>query len=270
MQHRLHKRTGWILTALCLYSVAVACVSMVRTDPQTHGWWKGLGPVMPHDSFPADCSMCHVGGSWHTLREDFVFDHEKETGLYTGNARAWQDNNYVRAEKLLIQQQEGTMFAEGKVQSMIYDTTRTVAGKKSKTPVYAAADKMFYQNKTNSVRYENNVDIRQGTDRIVAGIANVYLDKNSQLKQTVVERNVVITQPNRRASGTYARYTASDESVILRGNPAKVVDAENGSSSGKEMVVYLRENRVISKGKTNQNSTGRTRTVYKIKNGKIN
>ena len=198
------------------------------------------------------------------------FDHDKETGTYTGNARAWQDNNYVRAAKLLIQQKDGQMFAEGKVQSMIYDTTRTVGGKKSKTPVYASADKMFYQNKTNLIRYENNVDIRQGTDRIVAGVANVYLDRNSQLKQTIVERNVVITQPNRRASGNYAKYNASDESVVLRGNPARVNDKDNGSSSGKEMIVYLKENRVISNGKTNQNSSGRTRTVYKIKNGKIN
>ncbi len=198
------------------------------------------------------------------------FDHKDETGLYTGNARLWQGNNYVRSDKLLIQQKEGQMFAEGKVQSLIYDTTRTVDDKKSKTPVYASADKMFYERKNNFIRYENNVDIRQGNDRIVAETANIYLDDDNQLKQTIVEDNVVITQPNRRATGTYAQYNAADESVILRGNPARVVDSESGTSSGREVIVYLKENRVVGNGKTNRNGTGRVRTVYKIKDRKIN
>ncbi len=198
------------------------------------------------------------------------FDHDAETALYTGNARAWQDKNYVRAERLFIQQKDGQMFAEGKVQSMLYDVNRTVAGRKSKTPVYASADRMLFQRKSNLLRYEDNVDIRQGQDRIVAGLANVYLDKNNELSKTVIEKDVVITQPNRRATGTFAQYNATDESVILRGNPAQVSDAESGASSGKEVIVYLKENRVEGKGKTNQNDTGRIRTVYKIKDGKIN
>jgi lipopolysaccharide export system protein LptA len=31
-------------------------------------------------------------------------DHRQETGLYTGNARGWQESNYVRAESFLISQ----------------------------------------------------------------------------------------------------------------------------------------------------------------------
>ncbi|MBK7875342.1 MAG: hypothetical protein IPJ77_06270 [Planctomycetes bacterium] len=46
-----------------------------------HGWSTRLGPVVPHDHFPADCSLCHAGGAWHDLRDDFHFDHERETGV---------------------------------------------------------------------------------------------------------------------------------------------------------------------------------------------
>ena len=76
----------------------------------------------------------------------------------------------------------------------------------------------------------------------------------------------MITQPNRRAVGDYAQYTAADEKVILRGNPARVDDAEQGSSSGGQMTVYLRNNNVVSEGKSKQNSTGRIRSVFKVKN----
>ncbi|NNF00439.1 MAG: hypothetical protein HKN25_15580, partial [Pyrinomonadaceae bacterium] len=198
------------------------------------------------------------------------FDHKEETALYTGNARAWQDNNYIRAERLLLQQKEGQLFAEGKVQSKLYDANRTVRGRKSKIPVFASSRKMLFQQKKNLLRYESDVDIRQGTDRIEGGIANVFLDGDNNLKRTVIEKDVVITQPNRRASGSYAEYDAVSENVILRGNPARVRDEENGSSEAREVTVDLKTNRVVGKGKTTKNSTGRIRSVYKVKKGTIN
>ncbi len=56
--------------------VVGACV--VPVPP--HGWRADRGPVLPHDTFPADCGICHVTGDWHTLRPDFTFDHTAETG----------------------------------------------------------------------------------------------------------------------------------------------------------------------------------------------
>ena len=51
-------------------------------------WDKRRGPVVPHDSFPRDCSMCHLGAAWSDIRADFVFDHEKETGTPLRGAHA--------------------------------------------------------------------------------------------------------------------------------------------------------------------------------------
>ncbi|CAN5123298.1 hypothetical protein BH20ACI1_BH20ACI1_07690 [soil metagenome] len=193
------------------------------------------------------------------------FDHKSEIGVYTGSARAWQENNYIRADKLILQQKQGQLFGEGAVQSLLYDAKKVENGKESNVPVFASADKMMYVNDKNLLRYEGNVDIRQGTDRIVAGVANVILNDKNEVSQTTAENNVVITQPNRKAAGDYAQYTAADEKVILRGNPATVEDSENGSSQGAQMTVFLREKRVVGESKTEQNNTGRIRTVYKIK-----
>ena len=193
------------------------------------------------------------------------FNHAEETGLYTGNARAWQDNNYVRSDKLLIRQKEGQMTAEGTVQSVLYDAKKKEKGRETIVPVYAAANKMFYNRENRQLRYEENVDIRQGTDRITAGKADIYMDEQNEMSKTVAEQSVVITQPNRRALGDWAQYTATDEIAILRGNPARIDDNENGSSQGAQMTVYMRENRVVGESRTEQNNTGRTRSVYKVK-----
>jgi lipopolysaccharide transport protein LptA/LPS export ABC transporter protein LptC len=193
------------------------------------------------------------------------FDHKAEKAVYSGNARAWQENNYVRADRLQLSQKEGTLYGEGTVQSVLYDAKQNVGGKRSDVPVYVSSNKIFYSKENRLLRYEGDVDIRQGTDRITAGIANVYLKNNNELSQTVAENNVVVTQPNRRATGDWAQYTADNETVVLRGNPARVEDAENGSSQSAQITVNMRTKNVVSEAKTPQTNTGRIRSVYKVK-----
>lgn len=198
--------------------------------------------------------------------ESAEFDHKAETGTYSGNARSWQENNYVRGDKLLIFQKQAEFHAEGNVQSLLYNAKRKEGNAESNVPVYAAAKKMAYSRDKRVLRYETDVDIRQGADRISGGIANVYLTGSNEIERTDIENNVIITQPNRRANADFAQYTVADESVVLRGNPATVVDAESGSSQGGQLTVYLRQNKVVGVGKSKQNASGRTRSVYKVKN----
>lgn len=86
----------WLVVCIAAFVVAVACATFV---PQ-QGWNPGNGPVVPHDTFPADCSLCHVGGDWHTLKQDFVFDHAAKTGVPLLGAHA-------KAECLLCHNDRG-------------------------------------------------------------------------------------------------------------------------------------------------------------------
>jgi len=67
--------------ALLVVLVLVACLARSPESVVQHLWWSGLGPVLPHATFPADCALCHEGQDWQGVREDFRFDHEKETGV---------------------------------------------------------------------------------------------------------------------------------------------------------------------------------------------
>ena len=198
--------------------------------------------------------------------QSMEIDHHAETAVFTGNARAWQDNNYVRSDRMTIDQQNGRFSAEGSVQSLLYEAKQKRKTGNSNVPVYATADLMNYARDTRLLQYRKSVDIRQGTDRVTAQSADVYLDENNEMNKTVVENDVVITQPGRKAVGDWAEYTAENEVAVVRGNPARVDDAENGTSQGGQITVYLRDNRVFSEGKTKQNPTARTRSVYKVKN----
>ncbi len=78
---RLTRPSIWIaIAAVALLGVA-ACVSQGRDSASLRLWWAGFGPVLPHDTFPGDCALCHEGGDWSKVRADFTFDHETETGV---------------------------------------------------------------------------------------------------------------------------------------------------------------------------------------------
>lgn len=192
-------------------------------------------------------------------------DHRGETALYIGNARGWQESSYVRASRFHIQQRAGQFDAEGGVQSLLYNVKRKEGGREQNVPVSASSGFLTYFRDSRLIRYVSKVDVRQGSDRITGGRADIYLNESNGVARSDFQENVVITQPKRRASADSANYNASDESVILRGNPARVEDAENGASQAGQMTIYLRNNKVASEGKSAQNPAGRTRSIYKIK-----
>jgi lipopolysaccharide export system protein LptA len=197
------------------------------------------------------------------------FQHEAGIGVYTGSARAWQDDNFVKADRLVLRREQKRMEGDGNVQSALYQARRREAnGERVVVPVFATSRSMTYNDSERLLHYEGDVDIRQGTERITSEVADVYLLKDSyEVERSVSQRSVVVTQPGRRGTGDRGEYTAADETVALTGNPARVEDAEKGNSESRRMTVYLRDNRVISDGggDPQQPSTGRVRTTHKIK-----
>lgn len=190
-------------------------------------------------------------------------DHLAEIAVYHGNARAWQDNNYVRADTLTIRQKEGEMSAEGSVQSLLYEV-RNIGGRQGTSPVHAASNRMTFDRERRVLRYDGEVDIRQGPDRIRSAATTVFLSERNEVNRTVMERDVVITQPGRKASGDHAQYEAERDTVVLRGRPARVEDTVRGFSEGAELTVYLSEGRVVGDGRSQSDPAGRTRSVYRV------
>ena len=67
---------AWACVALVMLVASVNCNSVTPRN----GWSRQWGPMVPHDTFPGDCSICHLPDRWDVLRDDFEFDHEAETG----------------------------------------------------------------------------------------------------------------------------------------------------------------------------------------------
>jgi hypothetical protein len=82
------QRRAKLLWSLLAIVTIVACSVVSPRQGELHRWWAGFGLVVPHESFPAECDMCHVGSSWNQLVTDFRFDHGARTGLPLNGAHA--------------------------------------------------------------------------------------------------------------------------------------------------------------------------------------
>jgi hypothetical protein len=73
---------GWLIGCSFVVVLVVSNLASCKSNftPQ-QGWDPRNGPVVPHDKFPADCSICHTGKDWTSIKKDFSFDHEKQTGV---------------------------------------------------------------------------------------------------------------------------------------------------------------------------------------------
>src|SRR5690349_3658012 len=194
------------------------------------------------------------------------FRHDSGQGTYTGNARAWQDDNFVRGDKLVVYVNDKRMEAVGHVQTAIYNSKRRVDNNVTEVPVFASSDSMYYSDPDRTIHYEGNVDIKQGTDRMTSGVADVYLEKDSnEMEKTIAQKNVVLTQPNRRGTGDWCEYTAANEVAVLKGNPARVDDTEQGKTEGGRLTVWVLENKVTADDTRGPLSPGRVRSTHKIR-----
>jgi lipopolysaccharide export system protein LptA len=192
--------------------------------------------------------------------------HDSGQATYSGNARAWQDDNFVRGDTLNIYINDKRMDASGHVQTALYNSKRRVESNVTVVPVFATANSMFYSDPDRTIHYEGDVDIKQGTDRLVGGVADIYLAKETnEMERTIAQRSVVLTQPGRKGTGDWVEYTAATEIAILKGNPARVDDAENGNTEGARLTLSVRDSKVTADDSRGPLSPGRVRSTHKIR-----
>src|SRR6266568_387418 len=200
--------------------------------------------------------------------EPTVWDSRARTKAMEIDSNNATDISYCRGKvQTTYYSQEQTNGAAPfrKVKSPIYLAKQKTGNSTTVVPVFATAEFMRYSDPDRLLHYETNVDIKQGTDRMTSAVADVYLQKDTnEVERTISQRNVVLTQPGKRGTGDWCQYTNIDEVAVLKGNPAHVEDAEQGTTDGNRLTMYRRENRVVADDTRGSQSPGRVRSTHKI------
>jgi lipopolysaccharide export system protein LptA len=169
--------------------------------------------------------------------------------IYTGDARAWQDDNFVRSDKLELFRNESKMIATGNVSSALYQAKKSVNDGKNNqqvVPIFATSDAMNYSDKERLAEYKGAVKMRQAEETLEANKVKIFLEPDiNELNRLEAFEKVVLIQPGRRGEADEAEYTSQDQRTILTGNMARVVSDLQGTVTGRRLTLLGGDDRIF-------------------------
>ena len=75
------------------------------------------------------------------------------------------------------------------------------------------------------------------------------------------QRQVVIIQPGRKATGEQLVYTTADDKFVLTGGPPSIFDAEHGKITGVSLTLFRHDGRVLVEGNNTSPTVTQTRVA---------
>jgi lipopolysaccharide export system protein LptA len=195
--------------------------------------------------------------------------------LYTGDARLWQDANAVEAQSIEFNRDRRSMVAVGSPTSRTVSTVLVQAEKSGTSepsaPIAITSARLTYADNERKAHFDGDVTAKSADITINAKKMDAFLEARGRTGQSlsgagkldkiVAQEQVVITQPDRRASGDLLTYTAADDKFVLTGGPPSIFDAEHGKITGVSLTFFRHDDRVLVEGNNSSPTVTQTRVA---------
>ena len=208
--------------------------------------------AQPDGALLASSSPIHVTA-------DAMAAHGSTTvALYTGDVRLWQDGNIVTAPTIEFARERRSMVACGTPDRPVSTVLVQTDKNGNPIPVAITSSRLNYMDSERRAHFDENVTAKGVDVTITARQMDAYLQPRGQaasqtlaagkLDKIVAVGQVVIVQPNRRATGDQLVYTAAEDKFVLTGGPPSIFDAERGKITGVSLTFFRRDDRVLVEG----------------------
>ena len=200
------------------------------------------GAVAPASQPPAKAAAAEVVKLPSMLKQDqpvnvssnrLDYDGAKSVATYEGNARLWQDDTVIQADKIVLEDDTGNLHATSKVVTVMTLTTPDdKASKDAKKdvkpdaePTHTTADALLYEDGKHKATYTGNTHMSGPSGDLTADRLELFLaEQGGQLERAEADGNVVSRQEARRAYGKHLTYIAKDDIYTMTGSPVKLYD----------------------------------------------
>jgi lipopolysaccharide export system protein LptA len=226
----------------------------------------------PEGALLSSSSPIHVTAHYMSVRG------ASSVALYTGDARLWQDANAVQAQSIEFDREHRSMVAfasTGSDPASASSVVSTVLVQGSSVgnaaPIAITSSRLTYADDDRQAHFEGDVVAKSADLTITAkkidafletrGISNPSLSGAGKLDKIVAAEQVIVTQPNRRASGDLLIYTAADDKFVMTGGPPSIFDAEHGKITGVSLTFFRHDDRVLIEGNTSSPTVTQTQVA---------
>lgn len=189
--------------------------------------------------------------------DSLVLQQKEQLALFSGQVRAWQDDNILLANEMRVEQAGGSLTASGNVRAVLYNAGQ----RESRSPVKASASTLTARRGEKTARLQDEVRIDDQGRTLSASSAEFLFGADDQLERVEATGSVEVSEKaaGRKGTGERLLYRVPQKMIHLEGSPATVSDPQ-GTVKGSEIVFDLARDRVeVLRGE------GRTEATYRPK-----
>ena len=206
----------------------------------------------------------------HVTAKSLIAHQKSGTGRYSGGVRLWQAANVVEAPVIEFNRdgRSATALADSskRVTTVLVDQDKNG----QVVPVNITSAKLTYSGDARVAHFDGGVVMRRGDSTLTADHADVFLAPRqpsaaataNKLEKIIAEENVLLQEPERKATGAHLVYTAADSKYILTGSPGllpSIFDAEHGNVTGDSLTFFSHDDRVLVGSNEQQRAVTHTR-----------
>jgi lipopolysaccharide export system protein LptA len=197
------------------------------------------------------------GGPVYVNSDRALMRQANKTALFSGNVRAWQQNNVVLAQELQIEGTAQVVTARGGTRASLYNTAGNEPAKRP--PVFTKSDQLVARKNDRKLELIGNVQIDDDARTMNAEHATFFFDANRKIDHIDADGKVVVVEKatTRRMAGDKGTYYVQKRLVTVSGSPA-TASGPQGSFSGEQIVLDIARNHVSV-----VSPTGQTEGTYK-------
>jgi lipopolysaccharide export system protein LptA len=207
----------------------------------------------------SDGALLASSGPIHVTAQAMTARRSPPTATYTGDARLWQDANVIEASSIEFNRERRSVVARGSASRGVSTILVQADSKGAVTPVNITASRLTYEDSQRKAHFDGSVTVKGADVTVGADQMDVFLAQPqvpaaqpatsaSKLQRIVARGHVLITQPQRRATGEQLTYVAGEDKFVLSGGTPSIFDAEHGKITGVSLTFFRRDDRVLVEG----------------------
>jgi lipopolysaccharide transport protein LptA len=187
----------------------------------------------------------------YATADSLVYDSGVSLATYKGTAQLWQGETTIRADTIVVDDQQGDLSATGRVVSkMLLEQVNATTKAKEQVRSLATARDMVYEDKSRRATYTGNAHLNGPEGDLAADRIELFLKEGgNELERLEGYGAVTIRTPDgRTATGARLTYVAAVDEYTMTGTPVTYED-ESGETTGNSLTFSRSTDRIVVDGK---------------------
>lgn len=189
------------------------------------------------------------------ITSDLLFIEREREIHYSGNVRAWQEENSISADEIILPLKEESFQAQGKVVSRFKDLTSLTEEKedtglpdnRTSRSAVIQSDSLLYTPDDRRAVYRGNVVLLSAEREIKCQEMQLLFDAKEKVERILASSRVEMKGEEFNATGETLDYLTESQQAVMRGKaePARVYDRQGREAVvGASLTFHMTDNKI--------------------------